>query len=140
ASQRGGLSAATVRDRIYAELAQFERDLPAGVTLARGLDQGANVQHRLARLGEDFLIAIGLVLLTLLPLGLRAALVVMIAIPLSLAVGLAGLNWSGFTLNQLTIVGMVIALGLLVDDSIVVVENISRFRRAGHGRLEASIL
>ena len=140
ASQQGGISAQTVRDRIYAELDRFERELPGGVTLARGFDQAANVSHRLARLGEDFLIAIGLVLLTLLPLGLRAALVVMVAIPLSLAIGLAGLHWTGFTLNQLTIVGMVIALGLLVDDSIVVVENISRFRREGHGRREAAIL
>ncbi len=140
ACQQGGLSAQTVRDRIYAELDRFERELPPGVTLGRGFDQAANVQNRLARLGEDFLIAIGLVLLTLLPLGLRAALVVMISIPLSLAIGLTALNWTGFTLSQLTIVGMVIALGLLVDDSIVVVENISRFRRAGHGRREAAIL
>jgi multidrug efflux pump subunit AcrB len=140
AGQQGGISAQTVRDRIYAELDRFERELPPGVTLGRGFDQAANVSNRLARLGEDFLIAIGLVLLTLLPLGLRAALVVMISIPLSLAIGLAALNWTGFTLNQLTIVGMVIALGLLVDDSIVVVENISHFRRAGHGRREAAIL
>ena len=140
ACQQGGVSAQTVRDRIYAELDRFERELPDGVALGRGFDQAANVQHRLARLGEDFLIAIALVLLTLLPLGLRAALVVMISIPLSLAIGLAALYWTGFTLNQLAIVGMVIALGLLVDDSIVVVENISRFRRAGHGRREAAIL
>ena len=110
------------------------------MTLARGFDQAANVSHRLARLGEDFLIALGLVLLTLLPLGPRAALVVMISIPLSLAVGVISLAWTGFTLNQLTIVGMVIALGLLVDDSIVVVENITRFRRAGHSPTEAAIL
>src|SRR5206468_3712575 len=87
----------------------------------------------------DFLIAVGLVLLTLLPLGPRAAAVVMISIPLSLAMAVTGLAWTGFTLNQLTIVGMVIALGLLVDDSIVVVENITRFRREGYSRIEAAI-
>ena len=140
ASQRAGTTVQTVRDRIYAALDRFERGLPRGVTLARGFDQAANVSHRLARLGEDFLIALGLVLLTLLPLGPRAALVVMISIPLSLAVGVISLAWTGFTLNQLTIVGMVIALGLLVDDSIVVVENITRFRRAGHSPTEAAIL
>src|SRR5439155_86336 len=56
------------------------------------------------------------------------------------AVAVISLAWTGFTLNQLTIVGMVIALGLLVDDSIVVVENITRFRRAGHSPTEAAIL
>ncbi len=139
ATQRSGTTVQAVRNRVYAELDRFERELPHGVTLARGFDQAANVSHRLARLGEDFLIALGLVLLTLLPLGPRAAAVVMISIPLSLAMALTGLAWTGFTLNQLTIVGMVIALGLLVDDSIVVVENITRFRREGYSRIEAAI-
>jgi multidrug efflux pump subunit AcrB len=140
ATQRAGTTVQAVRNEIYAELDRFQRELPRGVVLARGFDQAANVSHRLGRLGEDFLIALGLVLLTLLPLGPRAAAVVMISIPLSLAMALTGLAWTGFTLNGLTIVGMVVALGLLVDDSIVVVENITRFRRAGHSRIDAAIL
>ena len=43
----------------------------------------------------------------------------------------------GFNLNQLSIVGFVVALGLLVDDSIVVVENIERWLREGHSRMDA---
>jgi len=121
-----------VRNGIYERLEAFERQLPAGVRLERGFDQTRNVERRLNRLGVDFAIAIGLVLLTLLPLGLRAALVVMISIPLSLAIGLAMLYFTGFSLNQLSIAGFVLALGLLVDDSIVVVENISRYLRAGY--------
>jgi multidrug efflux pump subunit AcrB len=140
ATQRTGTTVRAVRNEIYAELDRFQRELPHGVVLARGFDQAANVSHQLGRLGEDFLIALGLVLLTLLPLGPRAAAVVMISIPLSLAMALTGLAWTGFTLNGLTIVGMVVALGLLVDDSIVVVENITRFRHAGHSRIDAAIL
>jgi multidrug efflux pump subunit AcrB len=140
ATQRAGTTVQAVRNEIYAELDRFQRELPSGVALARGFDQAANVSHALGRLGEDFLVALGLVLLTLLPLGPRAAAVVMISIPLSLAMALTGLAWTGFTLNGLTIVGMVVALGLLVDDSIVVVENITRFRRAGHSRVDAAIL
>ena len=128
-----------VRDAIYERVAAFERDLPDGVALERGFDQTRNVHHRLSRLGVDFAIAIGLVLLTLTPLGLRASVVVMISIPLSLAIGLALLHFSGFSLNQLSIAGFVLALGLLVDDSIVVVENIARFMRAGYSRVEAAI-
>ena len=128
-----------VRDAIYQRVAAFERELPEGVTLERGFDQTRNVQHRLSKLGIDFAIAIGLVLLTLLPLGVRASLVVMISIPLSLAIGLALLHFTGFSLNQLSIAGFVLALGLLVDDSIVVVENISRYLRSGYSRVEAAI-
>ena len=138
-TEQGNQNVAVVRDRVWAELDRFETELPPDVTLARGFDQAANVSHRLARLGTDFAIAIALVLLTLLPLGLRAAGIVMVSIPLSLAIGLTLLRFAGFTVNQLSIVGAVIALGLLVDDSIVVVENITRFLRAGRSRLEAAI-
>lgn len=78
-------------------------------------------------------------LFTLLPLGGRASIIVMVAIPLSLALGIVGLNIFGFSLNQLTIVGLVVALGLLVDDSIVVVENIERWLRDGYSKKEAAI-
>jgi len=128
-----------VRAGIEGKLDAFEQTLPPGIRLERGFDQTRNVAHRLNRLGLDFAIAIGLVLLTLLPLGLRAAGVVMISIPLSLSIGLAALYFTGFSLNQLSIAGFVLALGLLVDDSIVVVENIERYLRAGYSRVEAAI-
>jgi multidrug efflux pump subunit AcrB len=128
-----------VRNGIQERLDRFEATLPGHVRLERGFDQTRNVKKRLGRLGLDFGIAIGLVLLTLLPLGLRASLVVMISIPLSLAIGLSMLYFTGFSLNQLSIAGFVLALGLLVDDSIVVVENISRYLRAGYSRVEAAI-
>ncbi len=100
-------------------------------------DQGTMVSQRLGHLGFDFALAILLVVITLLPLGFRASLIVMISIPLSLALGLIALNLLGYSLNQLSIVGLVVALGLLVDDSIVVVENIERWLREGHSRMDA---
>lgn len=126
--------------RIKAALSSFEKELPPHIRLKVSFDQAVNVKHRLAGLGRDFAIAIFLVLLTLLPLGFRASMVVMISIPLSLAIGLAALDAMGYSLNQLSIVGLVISLGLLVDDSIVVVENIERFLRLGHSRRSAAVL
>ena len=140
ATLQGGKNIFDVKDAIYAEMRDFEKGLPAGITLADGFDQSHNVANRLNHLFIDFLIAIVLVLITLLPLGPRASIVVMISIPLSMAIGTTLLYFSGFSLNQLSIVGFVIALGLLVDDSIVVIENISRFIREGHDRREAAIL
>ncbi|HEY0305242.1 MAG TPA: efflux RND transporter permease subunit, partial [Longimicrobiales bacterium] len=139
ATQKGSENITRVRDGIYRELDAFEKRLPPNVKLERGFDQAKNVSHRLSRLGEDFLIAIGLVLITLIPLGFRASAVVMISIPLSLAMAVAGLYFTGFSINQLSIVGFVIALGLLVDDSIVVVENIARYLREGYSRAEAAV-
>jgi multidrug efflux pump subunit AcrB len=120
-------------------LETFAAKLPTNIDMVHHFDQADNVNGRLSGLGKDFLIAIFLVSITLLPLGWRAATIVMISIPLSLAIGLVLLNLFGISLNQLSIVGLVVALGLLVDDSIVVVENIERWMREGHTRLDATL-
>ena len=122
-----------------ATLANFKKQLPANIDLVQNFDQANNVNRRLTGLGHDFIIAILLVAITLLPLGFRPAVIVMISIPLSLAIGIVLLQLFGFNLNQLSIVGLVVALGLLVDDSIVVVENIERWMLEGHSRLEATL-
>jgi multidrug efflux pump subunit AcrB len=88
-TQQDGQNISLVRDRVWEALDVFEATLPPSIALERGFDQARNVSHRLSRLGEDFLIAIGLVALTLLPLGLRAAGIVMLSIPLSLAIGVS---------------------------------------------------
>jgi len=116
---------------------EFCKDLPQNIKLVKNFDQANMVSHRLGHLGFDFTLAIVLVIITLLPLGSRASLIVMISIPLSLALGLIVMNAFGYSLNQLSIVGLVVALGLLVDDSIVVVENIERWLREGHSKMDA---
>lgn len=139
ANQKTGRNIFETRTDIDAAAAAFARTLPAGVALELGFDQSRNVRTRLDRLGHDFMLAIVLVIVTLLPLGLRAAGIVMVSLPLSLLSGLAALYFAGFSLNQLSIAGFVIALGLLVDDSIVVTENIARFLRMGHAPDEAAM-
>ncbi|MBI1340876.1 MMPL family transporter [bacterium] len=128
-----------VMDNIRAQVDRFEPRLPPEIRLERGFDQSEMVGKRLSSLGRDFTIAIALVLLTLLPLGFRASLVVMISIPLSFAIGLFIMEQLGYTLNQLSIAGFVLALGLLVDDSIVVTENIARRLREGLSPRDAAI-
>ncbi|GAA4792271.1 efflux RND transporter permease subunit [Olivibacter ginsenosidimutans] len=139
AAQKSGENISKTQEAYLPVIEKFKQALPKNMDLVLHFDQAENVNHRLSGLGIDFLIAVTLVLLTLLPLGNRASLVVMIAIPLSLSIGLVLLNIFGFSLNQLSIVGFVVALGLLVDDSIVVVENIERWLREGHTKLDAAI-
>jgi multidrug efflux pump subunit AcrB len=140
ANMKEGENIFDVQAALDRRIERFQRDLPEDMELVLGFEQARNVSERLQRLGIDFLIAIGLVSLTLLPLGLRAAGIVMVAIPLSLAMGLAGLWFLGFSLNQISIAGFVVALGLLVDDAIVVVENIARHLREGYERTQAAIV
>ena len=139
ASMKKGQNIHGMRNSVYRLFDTFEKKLPAEIVLERGFDQSENVRYKLGRLEKDFLFAFFLVLITLLPLGFRASGIVMISIPLSLLIGVSGLYLIGFSINQLTIVGAVISLGLLVDDSIVVVENISRWIRGGSTPIHASI-
>ncbi|MGF7218468.1 multidrug efflux pump subunit AcrB [Spirosoma lacussanchae] len=139
ASQKIGENIQKVGEQINPIIDNFARSLPPHIKLTKNFDQAASVNKRLGHFVQDFVIAILLVSLTLLPLGFRAAVVVMISIPLSLAIGLTLLNALGFSINQLSIVGLIVALGILVDDSIVVVENIERYLREGYSRKEAAI-
>jgi multidrug efflux pump subunit AcrB len=139
AAQKSGENITKTQKIYQPVIEQFKAQLPSNIDLVHHFDQASNVNKRLSGLGMDFLIAILLVAITLLPLGERAALIVMISIPLSLAIGIVLMNMLGYNLNQLSIVGLVVALGLLVDDSIVVVENIERWMRDGHSRQEATL-
>lgn len=138
-SQKEGENIISVRDQVEPVVAEFEQTLPSNIEMIKVFDQATSVDTRLSHFARDFGIAILLVLLTLLPLGTRASLVVMISIPLSLAIGLTMMNLLGYNINQLSIVGMIVALGILVDDSIVVVENIERYLRMGYGKVQAAI-
>ena len=139
ANMKSGYNVLEVRTAVVAAVERWSVGLPKRIALELAFDQSRNVETRLDRLYLDFGIAIAVVLLTLLPLGLRAASIVMISIPLSLAFGVAVLYFLGYSLNQLSIAGFVVALGLLVDDSIVAVENISRHLRMGYDRTRAAI-
>jgi len=137
AGMKDNVNITSVQGEFLPVLNDFSKDLPPNIRMVKNFDQANMVSRRLGHLGFDFGLAIVLVIITLLPLGFRASLIVMISIPLSLALGLIAMNLLGYSLNQLSIVGLVVALGLLVDDSIVVVENIERWLREGHSRKDA---
>ncbi|MFN8843306.1 MAG: efflux RND transporter permease subunit [Chryseotalea sp.] len=139
AAQKPGENISKTQKIYQPVIESFRKSLTSNIDLVHHFDQADNVNKRLKGLGFDFILAILLVAITLLPLGQRAAIIVMISIPLSLAIGIVIMNYLGYNLNQLSIVGLVVALGLLVDDSIVVVENIERWMREGHSRLEATL-
>ena len=139
AAQKEGMNISDTQTEYLKVIDAFKSRLPENIDLVLNFDQAKNVNQRLGGLAIDFGIAIFLVLVTLLPLGFRASIVVMIAIPLSLGLGIIAMNLFGYSLNQLSIVGFVVALGLVVDDSIVVVENIERWMREGYSKIEAAI-
>lgn len=138
ANQKDSRNIFVTQKEIDAVVEPFIKLLPPNIKFEKCFEQVKNVDNRLSRLNFDFTLAVLLVLITLLPLGLRAAGIVMISVPLSLLTGVACLYFAGFSLNQLSIAGLVVALGLLVDDSIVVIENIARYLRMGYNKVDAA--
>ncbi len=103
-------------------------------------DQAAGVEERVSGFTNNLLQGIFLVgIIILLVLGFRSASVVMIAIPTSILVGLWVVNYFELGLQQMSIAGLVVALGLLVDNSIAVIENTERFMAQGFSPREAAI-
>jgi multidrug efflux pump subunit AcrB len=139
ANQKVGTDATKLRDKLLEELEEQKRFLPPDMKLVTQFDQSRDIVRRLDELARDFSIALGLVMITLLPLGWRAAAIVMVSIPLSLASGLLAVYAAGYNMNQLVVAGFILSLGLLVDDSIVVIENIARHLRMGKERIQAAI-
>ncbi|HEY4063465.1 MAG TPA: efflux RND transporter permease subunit [Puia sp.] len=139
ASRKSGTNIFAVEKEMDPVLQKFQKELPPAIAYEKSFNNAQSVRTRLGHFEMDFAIAIFLVLLTLLPLGPRASIVVMVSIPLSLLIGLFLLDLFHITINQMSIVGMVVALGLLVDDSIVVVENIERYLRMGYERKAAAM-
>lgn len=131
ASLKAGYNILAVAETAQSVINDYAKVLPATIELNKHFDQSESVSVRLNQLLHDFIIAILLVSITLLPLGFRSTVVVMISIPLSLSIGVFLLSILGCSLNQFSIVGLILALGILVDDAIVINENIERSLRSG---------
>jgi len=139
-SQKEGLNVLQTSEELVPVVEAFREELPDGMELELIYDQPSTVRERINGFLNNLLQGIILVgLVIFLSLGIRSSLVVVIAIPLSLIIGLGFVDMSGFGLQQISIAGLVVALGMLVDNSIVMVENINRFMNMGHSRKEASI-
>ncbi|GAB5520825.1 MAG: efflux RND transporter permease subunit [Rhodothermales bacterium] len=139
-TQRAGTNIFDVTDRMKAVMSDFETTLPENVRLVTVFDQAASVAYQVNGFFRNLLQGLLLVgLIALVALGFRAASIVLIAIPISIFMAINWLDLTGFALQQISIVGLVIALGLLVDNAIVVTENINRFLGQGLSRREAAL-
>jgi len=125
---------------IKAIVAKAERDvLPDEITIGVFNDQSINTEVSVTSLENSIISGVILVVFVLLFfLGLRNASFVGMAIPLSMLLGILILSLLGITLNMVVLFALVLALGLLVDNAIVVVENIYRFKQSGMDNVEAA--
>ncbi|MBU2894701.1 efflux RND transporter permease subunit [Colwellia sp. D2M02] len=116
---------------IDTELQRFKETLPAGVELTKVFQQADSVNTRVNGFFSNLVQGLVIVgILALLFLGVRESLVVITAIPVSFLIAIGWLDFSGYGLQQMSIVGLIIALGLLVDNAIVVTESIHQEKKS----------
>jgi hydrophobic/amphiphilic exporter-1 (mainly G- bacteria), HAE1 family len=131
--KEAGTNVVRVADAVKARIADLEPVHPAGVRLILDQDESDAVRTQLSDLRNRALIAAVVIFLVLLLFlqSLRAAAIVFTTIAFSVLITLNLIYWGGFTLNVLTLMGIAMGFGLMVDNAIVVLENTYRRRKLG---------
>ncbi|MBN1408410.1 MAG: efflux RND transporter permease subunit, partial [Calditrichaceae bacterium] len=121
-------------------LPAIESTLPEGVKIETLMDFSVFINKSMSNLGNTALQAVALTLLVLLFFlrNLRSSLIVAVSIPVSMIVTFAVMDQAGLTLNVISMAGLALAVGMLVDNSIVVLENIFRFHEQGESARDAA--
>ena len=128
-------------DGVMAQLPALRAFLPAGVSLDVASDRSPTIRATLHEAQQTLLIAVALVVLVVLLFlaNLRAALIPVTAVPVALIGSCAVMYLWGFSLNNLSLMALIVATGLVVDDAIVVLENISRHVESGMAPVPAAL-
>ena len=130
-----------VAQKVIAAIPAIEAQLPNDVAINVLQNQGTSIQNSISNLTESALMALaGVIIILLLFMGgWRSALVVAMSIPISITGAFAGMYFFHITLNIISITGLALAVGLLVDNSIVVTENIAIKMEEGESRVMATL-
>ena len=139
--KQSGTNSVRVADNVIGQIDDINSRLPTGVELSMIVDATTIIRNSLADVSSSALTG-GLLAVLILFFFLRSAkttLIIAIAIPVSIIVTLMLMYFAGLTLNLMTLTGLALGVGMLVDNSIVILENIFRYREKG-AKLTASAM
>ncbi|GHV52888.1 multidrug resistance protein MdtC [Deltaproteobacteria bacterium] len=136
-----GANVISVVDAVQALFPLLRTALPNAVNLSVSLDNTPTIRASLREVQKSLYISVVLVVLVVFAFlrNIRATAIPGIAVPVSLIGTFAGMQLCGFSLDNLSLMALVVATGFVVDDAIVVLENISRYREMGYSPIEAAL-
>jgi multidrug efflux pump len=138
--KRSGENIITISNAVDEIIAADRISWPSGTEITKVLDKSRDIEMMVADLENNILSGLVLVLIVIFfTLGIRNALLVSLAIPFSMLLSFIVLYLMGITLNMVVLFSLTLALGMLVDNAIVIVENIYRFMEQGVGRVDAAM-
>lgn len=131
-----------ISDEVYKRLDQIKNDLPEDISIGIGFDNTQYIRDSIAEVQQTIYVAFGLVVLIIFLFlrDWRTTLIPVIVIPISLIGAFFIMYIANFSINVLTLLGIVLAIGLVVDDAVVVLENIYTKIEAGMKPLQAAYL
>ena len=130
-----------IADEFYNRIDQIKKDLPSDIELGIGFDVTKYIRNSISEVKETIILAFALVILIIFFFfrDWRTTLIPIIAIPVSLIGAFFIMYLANFSINVLTLLGIVLAIGIVVDDAIVVLENIYRRIESGMNPIQAGI-
>ncbi len=138
--KQSGTNTVRVAEAIKAAVVELEQELPEGLKMDVVMDNSFFVTKSIAEVKKNLIegsFFAALVIFFFLR-NLRATIIATLAIPISVIATFSFMNYLGFTINNLTMLGLTISVGMLVDDAIVVMENIYRHMEMGKSRMQAA--
>ena len=140
--QQPGSNAIQIADNVRRVMTDIKRTMPAGVTYTIVYDTTDFVRASIEAVVHTLIDAIVLVVIVVVLFlqTWRASIIPLVAVPVSIVGTFAVMHLIGFSINALSLFGLVLAIGIVVDDAIVVVENVERNIERGHAPLEAAYI
>lgn len=136
--KRSGENIISISKAVDEIIAADRANWPSGTEITKVLDKARDIEVMVADLENNILSGLVLVLIVIFfAMGIRNAILVSMAIPFSMLISFTVLNLMGITLNMVVLFSLTLALGMLVDNAIVIIENCYRFMEQGAGRVEA---
>ncbi len=137
--KRSGENIIETAEQVQAVIREMEPSFPPGTVVKMTADQSDDIQGMVASLENNIISGLLLVVAVLVfVLGVRTAPFVGLAIPLSMLLSFIVISFVGFSMNMVVLFSLILALGMLVDNAIVVIENIYRFRERRFDRIRAA--
>jgi len=136
-----GSNIVQVADKVNQEIANLQKELPAGVKIDIVVDQSQYIKDSISQMARNTVSGGVLAVLVLLVFlrNIRSTLIIGLAIPFSVISTFIMVYFAGITLNVMSLGGLALGVGMMVDSAIVILENIFRYRQLGHGYIDAAI-
>jgi HAE1 family hydrophobic/amphiphilic exporter-1 len=140
--KQSGTNSVAVADEVYAKLNEIQKTLPADINIAITSDETSQIRGMINELVNSALLGavLAMAILFLFLRNIKSTIIIGISIPFSILVTMLAMALTGITLNMLTMAGLILGVGMIVDSSIVVLENIFKYRERGAKPSIAAVL